>query len=52
MYLQVFLLKLCLSASWFSVFQVGSHQFKISPGDCIYTEKLKIADVNDRVIEK
>ncbi|MCO5555465.1 hypothetical protein L7F22_009010 [Adiantum nelumboides] len=33
----------------FAVVQVGSHQFKISPGDCIYTEKLKFADVNDKL---
>ncbi|KAH7281831.1 hypothetical protein KP509_36G065300 [Ceratopteris richardii] len=33
----------------FAVVQVGSHQFKISPGDCIYTEKLKYADVNDKL---
>ncbi|KAI5070582.1 hypothetical protein GOP47_0014925 [Adiantum capillus-veneris] len=33
----------------FAVIQVGSHQFKISPGDCIYTEKLKFADVNDKL---
>lgn len=33
----------------FAIVQVGSHQFKISPGDCIYTEKLKFADVNDKL---
>lgn len=33
----------------FAIIQVGSHQFKISPGDCIYTEKLKYADVNDKL---
>eukprot|EP00850_Spirogloea_muscicola_P013606 SM000093S24417 [mRNA] locus=s93:173417:174517:- [translate_table: standard] len=29
--------------------QVGSHQFKVTPGDVIYAEKLKFACVNDRV---
>ncbi len=29
--------------------QIGSHQFKVSPNDLIYTEKLKFADINDKV---
>lgn len=29
--------------------QVGAHQFKVSPGDLIYTEKLKFCDINDKV---
>eukprot|EP00249_Psilotum_nudum_P001795 c14474_g1_i1 orf=242-1045(+) len=33
----------------FAVVQVGSHQFKVSPGDCIYTEKLTHANVNDKL---
>jgi len=33
----------------FAVVQVGSHQFKVSPGDVIYTEKLLFADLNDTV---
>eukprot|EP00850_Spirogloea_muscicola_P020548 SM000219S06693 [mRNA] locus=s219:144912:146289:+ [translate_table: standard] len=28
---------------------VGSHQFKVTPGDVIYAEKLKFAGVNERV---
>ena len=44
--------KLMPELSWFAIFQVGSHQFKISPGDCIYTEKLKFADVNDKVVDR
>eukprot|EP01018_Ginkgo_biloba_P010663 Gb_38840 [translate_table: standard] len=34
----------------FSVVQIGSHQFKVSRGDCIYTEKLKYAAVNDKLM--
>ncbi|GAB4831187.1 hypothetical protein Ancab_005195 [Ancistrocladus abbreviatus] len=34
----------------FAVVQIGSHQFKVSNGDCIYTEKLKCCDVNDKLI--
>lgn len=34
----------------FAVIQIGSHQFKVSNGDCIYTEKLKFCDVNDKLI--
>ncbi|XP_065880029.1 large ribosomal subunit protein bL21m [Euphorbia lathyris] len=34
----------------FAVVQVGSHQFKVSNGDCIFTERLKFCDVNDKVI--
>lgn len=30
--------------------QIGSHQFKVSPNDLIYTEKLKYCDINDKVI--
>lgn len=33
----------------FAVVQIGSHQFKVSPGDAIYVEKLKFADVNEKV---
>ena len=29
--------------------QTGAHQFKVSPGDLIYTEKLKFCDINDKV---
>ncbi|KAL3680552.1 hypothetical protein R1sor_023508 [Riccia sorocarpa] len=35
--------------SAFAVVQVGSHQFKVTPGDMIYTEKLKYADINDQL---
>ncbi|KAK4439946.1 50S ribosomal protein L21, mitochondrial [Sesamum alatum] len=34
----------------FAVVQIGSHQFKVSNGDCIYTERLKYCDVNDKLI--
>ncbi|KAL8143977.1 hypothetical protein V2J09_017009 [Rumex salicifolius] len=34
----------------FAVVQIGSHQFKVSNGDCIYTERLKHCDVNDKLI--
>ncbi|KAL4585613.1 hypothetical protein LXL04_010236 [Taraxacum kok-saghyz] len=34
----------------FAVIQIGSHQFKVSNGDCIYTEKLKFCEVHDKVI--
>eukprot|EP00246_Nothoceros_aenigmaticus_P001413 TRINITY_DN11927_c0_g1_i1.p1 TRINITY_DN11927_c0_g1~~TRINITY_DN11927_c0_g1_i1.p1 ORF type:complete len:228 (-),score=40.51 TRINITY_DN11927_c0_g1_i1:638-1321(-) len=33
----------------FAVVQVGSHQFKVTPGDLIYTEKLKYTDINDKL---
>lgn len=33
----------------FAVVQVGSHQFKVTPGDEIYVEKLLYTDVNDEV---
>ncbi|KAG6407425.1 hypothetical protein SASPL_130416 [Salvia splendens] len=33
----------------FAVVQIGSHQFKVSNGDTIYTERLKHCDVNDKV---
>jgi ribosomal protein L21 len=29
--------------------QIGSHQFKVSNGDSIFTERLKFCDVNDKV---
>ncbi|KAL1536086.1 50S ribosomal protein L21, mitochondrial-like [Salvia divinorum] len=32
----------------FAVVQIGSHQFKVSNGDTIYTERLKHCDVNDK----
>ncbi|CAN6553061.1 unnamed protein product [Malus baccata var. baccata] len=34
----------------FAVVQVGSHQFKVSNGDCIFTEKLKFCEVNDKLV--
>lgn len=34
----------------FAVVQIGSHQFKVSPNDLIYTEKLKFADINDKLM--
>lgn len=34
----------------FAVVQIGSHQFKVSNGDYIYTERLKHCDVNDKLI--
>ncbi|XP_057949320.1 large ribosomal subunit protein bL21m isoform X2 [Malania oleifera] len=34
----------------FAVIQVGSHQFKVSDGDSIYTERLKFCEVNDKLI--
>lgn len=34
----------------FAVVQVGSHQFKVSGGDWIYVEKLKYADVKQKII--
>lgn len=34
----------------FAVVQIGSHQFKVSNGDSIFTEKLKYCDVNDKLI--
>jgi len=34
----------------FAVVQIGSHQFKVSPNDLIYTEKLKYCDINDKVM--
>lgn len=34
----------------FAVIQIGSHQFKVSNGDCIYTEKLKFCEVHDKII--
>ncbi|KAJ9168836.1 hypothetical protein P3X46_020320 [Hevea brasiliensis] len=34
----------------FAVVQIGSHQFKVSNGDCIFTEKLKFCEVNDKLI--
>ncbi|XP_068658772.1 LOW QUALITY PROTEIN: large ribosomal subunit protein bL21m-like [Aristolochia californica] len=34
----------------FAVVQIGSHQFKVTNGDAIYTEKLKYCDVNDKLI--
>ncbi|KAK9755929.1 hypothetical protein RND81_01G060100 [Saponaria officinalis] len=36
--------------SAFAVVQIGSHQFKVSNGDCIYVEKLKYCEVNDKVL--
>ncbi|KAG0456533.1 hypothetical protein HPP92_024321 [Vanilla planifolia] len=34
----------------FAVVQVGSHQFKVSNGDSIFTERLKYCEVNDKLI--
>lgn len=34
----------------FAIIQIGSHQFKVSNGDCIYTERLKFCDVHDKLI--
>ncbi|KAI6705119.1 hypothetical protein NL676_008081 [Syzygium grande] len=34
----------------FAVVQIGSHQFKVSNGDCIFTERLKFCDINDKLI--
>ncbi|CAN6336840.1 unnamed protein product [Urochloa humidicola] len=34
----------------FAVVQIGSHQFKVSNGDSIFTERLKFCDVNDKLI--
>lgn len=35
---------------FFAVVQIGSHQFKVSNGDSIYTEKLKFCEVNDKLV--
>lgn len=34
----------------FAVVQIGSHQFKVSNGDCIFTERLKFCDINEKLI--
>ncbi|CAK9152525.1 unnamed protein product [Ilex paraguariensis] len=34
----------------FAVVQIGSHQFKVSNGDSIFTERLKYCEVNDKTI--
>ncbi|KAK1302363.1 hypothetical protein QJS10_CPB12g00907 [Acorus calamus] len=34
----------------FAVVQIGSHQFKVSNGDAIYTDRLKFCEVNDKLI--
>ncbi|XP_062096159.1 large ribosomal subunit protein bL21m [Humulus lupulus] len=34
----------------FAVVQIGSHQFKVSNGDCIFTERLKFCDINEKII--
>ncbi|XVF87486.1 hypothetical protein PTKIN_Ptkin18bG0123900 [Pterospermum kingtungense] len=34
----------------FAVVQIGSHQFKVSDGDSIFTERLKFCEVNDKLI--
>ncbi|KAL6567406.1 hypothetical protein OROGR_001074 [Orobanche gracilis] len=34
----------------FAVVQIGSHQFKVSNRDSIYTERLKYCEVNDKVV--
>ncbi|KAG7545543.1 L21-like superfamily [Arabidopsis suecica] len=33
----------------FAIVQIGSHQFKVSNGDSIFTEKLKFCDINDKL---
>eukprot|EP00898_Chlorokybus_atmophyticus_P007918 jgi/Chlat1/8127/Chrsp75S07576 len=33
----------------FAVVEVGPHQFKVTPDDVVYTEKLKGVEVNDKV---
>ncbi|XP_020254140.1 50S ribosomal protein L21, mitochondrial-like [Asparagus officinalis] len=33
----------------FAIVQIGSHQFKVSNGDSIFTERLKFCDVNDKI---
>jgi large subunit ribosomal protein L21 len=33
----------------FFFLEIGSHQFKVSNGDCIFTERLKFCEVNDKV---
>ncbi|CAL9778177.1 unnamed protein product [Musa acuminata subsp. burmannicoides] len=35
---------------FFAVVQIGSHQFKVSNGDSIFTERLKYCEVNDKLI--
>ncbi|KAA3478001.1 50S ribosomal protein L21, mitochondrial-like [Gossypium australe] len=35
---------------FFAVVQIGSHQFKVSNGDSIFTERLKFCEVNDKLI--
>ncbi|KAJ9681589.1 hypothetical protein PVL29_017815 [Vitis rotundifolia] len=32
----------------FAAVQIGSHQFKVSNRDCIYTERLKLCEVSDK----
>ncbi|KAJ3695684.1 hypothetical protein LUZ60_001061 [Juncus effusus] len=34
----------------FAVVEIGSHQFKVSNGDSIFTEKLKFCDVNEKIV--
>ncbi|EFJ28153.1 hypothetical protein SELMODRAFT_410329 [Selaginella moellendorffii] len=33
----------------FAVFQIGAKQFKVTPGDVLYIERLKCANVNDKL---
>nr|XP_009773319.1 PREDICTED: 50S ribosomal protein L21, mitochondrial-like isoform X2 [Nicotiana sylvestris] len=35
----------------FAIVQIGSHQFKVSNGDSIFTEKLKFCEVNDKALD-
>ncbi|WOK99289.1 50S ribosomal protein L21, mitochondrial [Canna indica] len=35
---------------FFAVVQIGSHQFKVSNGDSIFTERLKYCEVNDKLV--
>ncbi|KAK2631697.1 hypothetical protein EUGRSUZ_L02565 [Eucalyptus grandis] len=39
-----------LTSRFFAVVQIGSHQFKVSNGDCIFTERLKFCDINEKLI--
>ncbi|KAJ7955410.1 50S ribosomal protein L21, mitochondrial-like [Quillaja saponaria] len=34
----------------FAVVQIGSQQFKVSNGDCIFTERLKFCEGNDKLV--
>lgn len=38
------------SKSVFAVVEVGSHQYKVTPDDLIYTEKLFDVEINDKIL--